>query len=233
VGVASGGRFFGHYYYQLLPPLALLAGWQADELWTHLRELPWTAPSKLVLMVGLVLGLGFAMNEYGCLDYRFMVRLGQMVRRQPPLPLNLMGADDLAREAGAYLAQNTPRSERLFVWGFWPEIYWYAQRRPASRFTNCNFITGLYPGAITPGRERPRPFLARGLRLLLQDLERTRPLYLLDTSSLTYGRYMFAYQEFPFSRYPALAEYVEEHYQLQGELARMRLYRRRSTEGAP
>jgi hypothetical protein len=38
LGVSPGGRFFGHYFNQILPPLALLAAWGAVGLFQGLVE---------------------------------------------------------------------------------------------------------------------------------------------------------------------------------------------------
>ena len=41
-----------------------------------------------------------------------------------------------------YLDRHTSATDRIFVWGHMPEIYWAADRRPASRFITSGFPVG-------------------------------------------------------------------------------------------
>jgi hypothetical protein len=117
VSVAVGLRFFGHYYLQLAPPLALLA---AGALVRGSRQ--WATRA---VAFSVVIGLGFSAAGY-------------VYRPGVPEP----NYETVAR----YLATTTNPDDPIYVWGSVPEIYWASERRPATRFLTSSFLTGNYPG---------------------------------------------------------------------------------------
>jgi hypothetical protein len=62
----------------------------------------------------------------------------------------------------------------------------------------------------------------QGWQQLAEDLQRDPPQYVLDTS---HGDYEFQYA--PIENYPVLWNMVKQGYGLEGEIAGVRLYRRR------
>jgi 4-amino-4-deoxy-L-arabinose transferase-like glycosyltransferase len=117
VSVAIGLRFFGHYYIQLLPPLALLAAGALA------RASRWTA--RATVAFALVCGLAFSAAGY------FM---------HPGTP------EPNYQSVSRYLASTTNPDDPIYVWGSVPEIYWASGRRPATRFITSPFLTGYYAG---------------------------------------------------------------------------------------
>jgi 4-amino-4-deoxy-L-arabinose transferase-like glycosyltransferase len=117
VSVAVGLRFFGHYYLQLLPPLALLAAGalsRGSALW-----------ARRAVAFALVIGFLFSAAGY-------------FIRPGVPEP----NYESVAR----YLSTTTNPDDPIYVWGSVPEIYWASGRRPATRFLTSSFMTGTYPG---------------------------------------------------------------------------------------
>ena len=95
IGAAAGGRFYPHYYIQLIPPLALLAAPYYARIWSG-RDQPrhWLlrpATSYALLAVTVV---AFFIASY----------VGLASRRQ-------------ATEAGRYLFENSAPDDRIFIWG--------------------------------------------------------------------------------------------------------------------
>ena len=117
VSVAVGLRFFGHYYMQLVPPLALLA---AGALARGAKR--W-ADATMALALVAALGFGLA---------------GFVYRPGVPEP----NYESVSR----YLASVTNPDDPIFVWGSVPEIYWASGRKPATRFITSPFLTGNYAG---------------------------------------------------------------------------------------
>jgi hypothetical protein len=117
VAVATGLRFFGHYYLQLLPALALLA---TPALLHASRRVV-----ALVVAVTIVPILVFMVPAFGTEHNR-----GERT------------ADALA----AYARAHTARGDRVLVWGHLPEVYWYADRLPAGPFATTGFLTGMSGG---------------------------------------------------------------------------------------
>ncbi len=72
-------------------------------------------------------------------------------------------------DIGTFLAQKTPASETVYVFGFSPGSYAYAGRRSASRFFWSR------PVILDFNRENPR----YGIEGLRADLERSRPAYVI------------------------------------------------------
>ncbi|MFB9466466.1 ArnT family glycosyltransferase [Streptomyces cinereospinus] len=118
--VLAGFHFFGHYYLQLLPPLALLAA-------AGLR----TAPRDRVLAAVLVSACCCALFlAWGLLA---------------PRP-ELAHAQRLAEAT----ARRTAPGDRVLVWGMHPETYWLADRAPASRYLTAGLLTNYSGGRDGP-----------------------------------------------------------------------------------
>ncbi|MGH9026576.1 MAG: ArnT family glycosyltransferase, partial [Acidimicrobiia bacterium] len=112
IGVATGFRFFGHYYLQLAPPLALLA---ARPLATARRPLVAT-----VAVLAAVPALWFVGEAFDAGHTRA----------------------DITGQVSGYLRRHTGPDDRIFVWGHLPEIYWQSDRLPATRFVTTGLLTG-------------------------------------------------------------------------------------------
>jgi hypothetical protein len=113
IGVSSGTRFFGHYYWQLFPPLCILAARGSTNLaawWSRLG----------IGVMGLT-GAGAAIAATA-------LRLG--------------GPSNDYQSLADYARANTTSDELIFVWGHEPSVFWAADRRPASRIITTGFLTG-------------------------------------------------------------------------------------------
>ncbi|MGW0284079.1 glycosyltransferase family 39 protein [Streptomyces sp. NPDC003236] len=118
--VVLGFHFFGHYYLQLLPPVALLAT-------AALQLLPRARLTSAVLTSGCCCALFLT---WGLLA---------------PRP-ELAHAQRLATA----LAQRTAPADRVLVWGMHPETYWLADRTPASRYLTAGLLTNYSGGRDGP-----------------------------------------------------------------------------------
>jgi hypothetical protein len=152
VSVAVGLRFFGHYYLQLLPPLALLAAGalsRGSVLW-----------AKRAVAFALVVGLGFSIAGY---IYR------------PGVP------EPNYESVSRYLATTTNPDDPIYVWGSVPEIYWASGRRPATRFLTSSFMTGTYPGR-PPKDANTGTDTQSAWEDFFEDFKAHPPKYFVDTS---------------------------------------------------
>nr|WP_037607382.1 glycosyltransferase family 39 protein [Streptacidiphilus rugosus] len=151
LGVMTGLHFFGHYYLQLVPPLALLGTAALVRLggrWTR-TAVVWTAAASAVF---LVLGL-------------------------------VSPTTDVTRAravAAAIDARTTPR-QSVLVWGMHPEIYWLADRTPASRYLTAGLLTNF-----AGGRDGRGVGVARGMAgawtVFEQELRSRPPELIVDDS---------------------------------------------------
>lgn len=116
VGVSAGLRFFGHYYLQLAPPLALLGAGALHRA----RPVVRTRTAALGVLSVLVF-LGIALTTE---------------------PTILRPTDGVAAEIAALTRPGDP----MFVWGEVPQLYLAAERPPATRFLTVGFLTGYSGG---------------------------------------------------------------------------------------
>ncbi|MBO8185466.1 glycosyltransferase family 39 protein [Streptomyces sp. DW4-2] len=117
LGAATVGfQFFGHYFLQLVPPLALLGA-------AALRELTARAATAALTATALV-ACGYV--GWGFTDSRAEV--------------------DHARRLADTVRSYTDRKDRVLLWGMHPEGYWLSQRSPASRYLTAGFLTNFSGG---------------------------------------------------------------------------------------
>ncbi|MEU9331719.1 glycosyltransferase family 39 protein [Streptomyces sp. NPDC048290] len=118
--VCAGFHFFGHYYLQLLPPLALLAT-------AALQHTPRDHRRRALLLTACSCALFLT---WGLLAPR------------PELAHAQRLADATAR-------RTTP-GDTVLVWGMHPETYWLAHRTPASRYLTAGLLTNYSGGRDGP-----------------------------------------------------------------------------------
>lgn len=152
LGAAIGLRFFGHYYFQLLPPACLLAAPMAAALsgGARRRLTLWLA----VPAVGFAVAGFFAPELHGMPDYRRLA---------------------------AYVRDHTRPGDRIAIWGHYPEVYWASGRRPATRFVHTGFLTGASSGrpvgAVTEPWAMPGAW-----EMFFDDLAAHPPRLFIDTA---------------------------------------------------
>ena len=187
IGAASGLRFFGHYFLQLAPPFALLA---AGTLATA-RRTAWIRTAVLgSAAVVVFLALGFS--------------------SQP----NLLHPYE--RVAAAVDAR-TRVDDHILVWGQFPEVYWAADRLPATRFLTSGFLTGF--GGGRSAQHVGRQYAVDGAWDDFQeDLSRHPPALVVDASVGT---------SFSIDRFPDFASFLSDNYVPVEEVDGVVLYARR------
>ena len=118
VSVAVGLRFFGHYYMQLVPPLALLAAGALVARQPQVgRRARWPWRSR----------------PASCSP-------------RPGTSTIRACRSRTTNRCRATSRRTTNPDDPIYVWGSVPEIYWASGRRPATRFLTSSFLTGNYPG---------------------------------------------------------------------------------------
>jgi hypothetical protein len=159
---AAGFRFFGHYWLQVVPPLALLAAPVLGRAAQRLRHL---AISSIAL-AGVV---------------------AFVLLCTPSITRTRHDAGTLA----AGVRSCTASTDRVFLWGSFPELLLAADRPVAGTLVHSDFVTGRSGGrqsgtdAVTPGAEQR----------MIRDLEARPPALIIDTSGvadLGYGAFPLA-----------------------------------------
>ncbi|MER7348583.1 glycosyltransferase family 39 protein [Streptomyces aurantiacus] len=118
--VVLGFHFFGHYFLQLTPPLALLGT-------AALQILPAERTAKAVLASSCACSLFVA---WGLLAPRPELAHAQ-------------------RLADAVRTRTEP-GDRVLLWGMHPETYWLADRAPATRYLTAGLLTNYSGGRNGP-----------------------------------------------------------------------------------
>jgi hypothetical protein len=206
VGVAAGGRFFLHYYLQLLPPLCLLAARGVGRMAAvegSRRALVLTAALVLLPLAG------------------FWVVNATPGRFHP----ERAAADEAYRRIGDFVNARSQTFETLFVWGNSPEIYYYARRPMGTRFPFCNYHSGKIwgsPADRAGAPVDPTLVLEPAWPMLLADIDLRRPALIVDAAAAGLDRW----QGHEIARYPSLAAVVAARYHLLTTVAGADIYER-------
>jgi len=156
VGVVLGWRFFPRYYFLLLPALAILAA----RGFTLIRSRAVMAVALVTMAVPLV---------------RFGPRYATLSRS------NDLAMDRDSRAASRIAIENAPKDGSLYVWGYRPEMYLYTGLRPATKYLECQAMTGVPADRHLTSSEI---VLTSGTHEAREELARSRPDVLIDGLSL-------------------------------------------------
>ncbi|HEY0518147.1 MAG TPA: hypothetical protein VGC84_01545, partial [Ilumatobacteraceae bacterium] len=181
-GVAAWGaglRFFGHYWLQVVPPLVLLAV-PVVATWARSRARP-----LLVAAVAVPAVVAWAL----------LFVAGSFHHRPNPAPL------------ASYVRAHTSTTDRVFVWGSYPEVLLAADRLPAGGLVHTDFVVGR-----SGGRNDPAATLSSAVPgavdIMLRSLAADPPALILDTSTSA----SLGYEKYPTSLIPALDRFIRDHY---------------------
>ena len=160
VAVSAGGYFRHHYFALALPPLAVLAGIGLDAFarWAlaSRRYARWAGAGLALALLGWTV-----VSDWW---YFGPAPAGAKLQR-------LYGANAFpeAPQLGAWIAANSEPTDRFFVYGSEPQLFFYANRPSASRYI---FV---YPLTM------PLPAAAERQREALADFDAARPLFVVAT----------------------------------------------------
>ena len=197
IGVAAGGRFFGHYFLQVVGPLAVIGAVEIDRRLTRRIAIA-------TLLLTAINAIGFA--TLAALSDPITQRPGGA----PP------GYDDLA----AWVRAHSTSDERVFVWGLAGPFYLSADRVPATRFVG--FLRGLHRDRDEP----PEHSWDAGpdvWPILLEDLAAHPPALVIATAPADY----FNFRGYPIARFPTLAAWLDAGYLRATTIGGVDVYRRR------
>ncbi len=203
-GASYSGRNFGHYFIQIIPAACLLTAWAIDQAWRlasprqgRWMRLPDFAYGGRALVVAVVV-LGLASPLV-----RFKNDIAWFNIHHPSKP------DKPRRDALATIARETHPDDTIFVWGYYPELYVLSGRRPASRFSNTNYLTGMLPWENhQPDVDTSEHIVDGGWDILMTELEASRPKLVLDTAV---GDHRY-YSKYPVADFPRLEEFLTHRY---------------------
>ncbi len=206
-GVMIGGRFFGHYYFQILPSLCLIGARGLLGITFSVRRWRWQLRQAVfaILIVGFLFTLvrwhgRTAMLAAEWIRGKKSARISSWLEgdTNPSDRVMAMEVRDIPDPASAVdsisiepLRADGPRNrpiqgpaDYLFVWGYRPQIYYYSGLIPASRYISTQPLTGVPADSHYNGKEYRvivEDELTSGARAeLIRDLEQTEPKYIID-----------------------------------------------------
>jgi hypothetical protein len=212
------GKMFDYHWIMIVPLLAPLAGYSMGEVAGLLS----TLPARRALIGWAAVGAGLlALASQPLLDtyddYRLMIDFaqGDVTRREvearyiPLYPYN----HDLVD----YIKDNSGTNDKLFVFGLWPQTYFWLDRPLVSRFVANHGLRSTW----APQEWRDE---------LMRDLEAAPPRYFAigqgDRQPWLVGTAQTS-QEFVDEDFRELRLFLEENYQFVGNFEIMMLYERR------
>jgi hypothetical protein len=175
----AGLRFFGHYWLQTVPPLVLLAVPVVAR---------WTGRARKIAIAGIAVPAVVA--------WVLLFVPGSFHHRPNPTVL----AD--------YIRSHTATTDRVFVWGSYPEVLVAADRLAAGGFVHTDFVVGRSGGRNDPAETLPSAI--PGARdIMLDSLAANPPVLILDTSTSP----DLGYRDYPTSLIPELDRFIHDGYE--------------------
>lgn len=196
-----GGRGYGHYFIQLVPPLSLAVAAGYDQI-TGFRKTFWiwlAIPAVIFTVSRINILKTYELVNYP--NYRSEISF---------------------RKTGEYIKNVSNPGDRIYAWGWSTPIYYFADRRSASRFMISDFVSGRIFGTANRSGAVRSEMTDRFMPILMDDLKKNRPLYFIDTSPSGY----FGYDRFPLSSYKELQNFVDENYSEDRVIDGMVIYKR-------
>lgn len=168
LGVTTGGYFRSHYFLQLVPAVALLAGHGAATFSHLIRRRTAGSPEAAPVSAGprrvalWASAFAIAATLLGAPWYYLRSASAEKCRRiygDNPFPESIL--------VGRYIAEHSNPDETVFIFGSEPQILFYANRKSASRYI---FVYPLM-APFADAQERQRA--------VVEEVERNRPRFLV------------------------------------------------------
>jgi 4-amino-4-deoxy-L-arabinose transferase-like glycosyltransferase len=201
VGVAASGRFYNHYFHQLLPALVLLSAPVLTAIWTHTRTY------RFCLLQPRTLKVLLASTAAG-----FLIANTVTLWLQRP-----------DNELSTYVRDHSTPADKVFFWGQVDYLYAEARRRPASRYINAAPLTGYIWGSPThldPDYDTTSRILPGAWDILQAEFQQSPPLFFVDCDPETEAK------KYPPLRYPFLKHLLEQDYEVVLSTPKGVIYRR-------
>jgi 4-amino-4-deoxy-L-arabinose transferase-like glycosyltransferase len=197
LGVVSSLRFYPHNFIQVIPALVLLASLYLDKMFVGSTILWRKYLAAGLLALALLSFMGVQWKYYFCYS-----PVDSLINRRAGLARPALYQE--AHRLSALIKSNTKPNSCIYVWGLWPEIYFYSQRLPASKYffiPSMGAMIGKMPGLIN--------------RQVLADTIKNQPEYFI----IDY--------HFKDALGSPLREFLKQHYLLEAEIAGCKVLRRR------
>ena len=188
ITTSLSGREFAHYSQQVIPGLSLAAGWL-------LVRIPSWAPRRLPKLGQFTVAV-FA-----------VIIVVQGVMRFGEIKTELDGAMNDNFDIPDRIRNHSSDQERIFVWGYFPELYFHTKRLPATRYIYANYITGMIAWSNLDALQDVEYGVSPdGWKNFYEDFDATPPAVIVDTLGIR------GYSKFPIENREPLWSYVRRDY---------------------
>lgn len=133
--VALGKRVFYHYFVFLMAPLPLLASAGLHNFQHRMEHFKKEVPSLSLKLLTFV-------RKYMIV---FMVILASVAFVDGAL--NFSTKPNQVDQAIFYIKENTKKSDRIYVWGNAPQLYFFSERLPSTPYFWSDVLAGTSPGS--------------------------------------------------------------------------------------
>ncbi len=196
LAVASVGRFYHHQFVELLPGFALMA--PAGVLYAQRHWDRFWFRLSLYLSVSLTVSLSLAFNGAVYLKSDPAERHIAVYREQERTEWQTRSPI-----VGDYIRDHSLESDTIYNVGFQPELYFYADRRPASRYAFDHLF-------LTDDSLEQKA---------LEDLQRDPPVYIIDSAANETQRQPYGA--------PLIRQFMQANYDYVGKVEYADIYRLR------
>ncbi len=202
ISTGLSGRTFSHYSTQLVAPLSLACGWGLSQFIAAVGRrkssaLSWTT---------------YAVTALALIVLAFSYKPRARVLAQP---------DTFPLEIAQLIRAHSAPSDRIFVWGYYPELYALSERLPSTRFIYTNFVTGLVPWTnLDPLVDTSYAIIPGAPQQLLADFRRNPPELIIETGGAR------GYLKYPLHDQPDLWADLRAHYAQVASFYSMKVFRR-------
>jgi hypothetical protein len=200
LAIFIGWRFPGHYHFPVLVPLSILAGQAFSRFVAQRRRFP--APRWRWIRTGII-GAA-ALPAIGFLIMGFATRTRE---------LNFL---PIVRQ----IVERTGPNDRIFVWGSYPELYSFSNRRMATRFVSCTHLVGAYAARPREVKDKAESVIPGSWEMFREDWEAHPPVLIIDMSMVGPD-----WATHPMTRYPVLRAHLSG-YRVEGVVNGATIYRR-------
>jgi 4-amino-4-deoxy-L-arabinose transferase-like glycosyltransferase len=202
IGLLQPGRFYPHYYIQIVPILCIVSAPYFSAIWTGRRkEKGWLLrPLPSALWVG-VTAVGFSISH--C--------IGVAKHWEPS-------------SAGQYLLTHSQPADEIFVWGQSSNIYLDAQRKAATRYVATFPLTGhIFGSPLTwdPNFDTSDRILPGAWDNLRADFVKAAPQYIVDCDAAR------AVPRYPITDFKYLHAVIDNCYSLEAKTADGYIYKKK------
>jgi 4-amino-4-deoxy-L-arabinose transferase-like glycosyltransferase len=199
-----GGRTYGHYFIQIIVPLALLSGLAYSDISFAER---WRSTFW-----------GF----FVILTIIFFATRIDITRTYQLINYPNWHADENYQLVGRYLKEHSSEGSMIYAWGYATPIYYYSNRRCSARFLISDYISGRVFGTPNDSRIIKSELNREAWKNFMDDLHAHPPVYFIDTSPANH----YGYGRFPIRNYPELNRFITENYRLETTINKIDIYRR-------